>query len=254
MQSLDKIGQISFAKTDKLSRLPVSRVVGEAMLFLILYFLCFTQSNAFRFGFLIDDYSGQFDGCSVAQFGMISDTASEDDRHHLSETLNHLFRVNWKAKFSKVAMDQGFACTLKSLNKPKTWSSFHELAIEGEMNSFLALIKTQLGTQMPTPQFFDAITFFKTPVMVCPAAVADGLLRQSEVTIKLAKAAIERPHQSADPIDISLIDSEFDSKFEVASYKSTGTLDDFLLSTREERLASLKKKQRRCTSSCCTIM
>ncbi len=207
---------------------------------LLIFSLCVVQSFAFRFGFLIEDNAGKFLGCSVAQFGIISETANNKDRYHVTNAINHFLRAMWKSKFAK-NRDPGFKSVLKPIPNPSSNTAFLALSIEGEMNIYLAQIKINVFSQLDPPEYWDLVTFFKSPILFCPVPVAEALLSEPEINIKLVKAAVERPNFSNDAVSVSMID--LDSNFEVPTYYSD-------TATNTEGISILSKKRFPCCTSC----
>lgn len=203
----------------------------------------------FRFGFLIDDYDQSFEGCSVAEFGVMSSQASERERRVISDSLNNLLRTHWKSRFIG-ERDPGFKCRIEPWELDDPHPKGKSFAIYGEMNEFMAKLKMTLLNQIDVDEAWDSVNFYLAPMLHCPRAIADKL--PQEVTIRLSRATVER--NSEEP-SIELIDFAMDFGFEVISYDSSGTLDTVILSdTRQERLQKIRNKNRRCCSSCCNIL
>lgn len=246
------------AKLDFKGRPTETDISTDCMMLTLLLFLYLGHVFGHRFGFYIDDATGRFESCNFVQFGTVSEAATEAERLEISETFNHLFRANWKAKYI-YEEDPGFESKLKPLRKLRSSDPFHEIIIEGEMNSFLALLKIQMATTLDPLPSRRHLTFYKSPMLVCSPSAAKRLLKNPEMNIKLAAVAIETVRDPSEIIDHTIIDTTCDFVFEIPRYESSGTLNEDLLPsamTRAERPAKLRRRQRRCLvkcTDCCNI-
>ncbi len=196
---------------------------GNLLLIAVLCFLCVNEVKAFQLGYAIDDFAKKFYGCSIVQFGIVSQEASELDRQRIVESFNIFLLAQSKTKYFRCSYQTLFASTLKYSKAPQKDDAYNELEIMGELDNFLALIKRQMRTHIHPTTAWHLITFFKKPIISCPAPVAYLLLFEPEVYIKLSGAVIsEQQHINVDP---SLIDSKFGLSCEITTGDRNDSLD-----------------------------